>query len=286
MANSYSSLYTGAHNDQYNTRITNLEATASALVNKVTTFTAQITTLQASTTAIATTAASKVAKAGDTMTGGLTIKDTRITGTVTGNTVYGLGITLSDTNNTTVARYDSWHTTAQRAVRLYCQDVNSSSTPIWNILTIGFNESDKSRFVTVSDQNAWKKGLGVGKAYGVQKWAATTFNASTITSTKSISITTIGRPVFLSLTGDMNPLAATSTWAGLEIKRGSTILCTQNIQADDKSSHNQAFALNYLDAVSAGTYTYTATIYRGGAGHFVAGEAGNVMAPQFVAFEI
>lgn len=160
MANAYDSLYTGQHNDNYEVRITNLETTASALAIKATTFTAQISTLENSTTAIASIADSKVAKAGDTMTGNLIIKDTNITSSI-GNTVYGKGFILADTTGTTVGRYDTWHTTAQRAVRLYCQDVNSSSTPIWNILTIGFNNSNKSRFVSVSESKPWREAISV-----------------------------------------------------------------------------------------------------------------------------
>ena len=167
MANAYNSCWTGAHNDEYNARIMGLEGKATTftaqittLNNKATTFTAQITTLQESTTALSTTMNTKVAKAGDTMTGTLNIKDSRITSGITA-TVYGNSVRLVDSDGVPAGVYDTWHTTAQSAVRLYSQNKNSSGTAIWNVLTIGFNNSDKSRFISVSESKPWREAISV-----------------------------------------------------------------------------------------------------------------------------
>ena len=289
MANAYNSCYTGAHNDEYNSRIAGLEGKATTftaqittLNNKATTFTAQITTLQSSTTALSTTMSTKVAKAGDTMTGNLSIKDTRITATITSNFA-GRAVVMTNNDGTTVGRYDTYWTTANHCVRLYSQDVNSSSTPIYNILQIGFN-NDKTRYVSVSEVAPWKKALSIGSAYGNQKWTTTTMNGSTTSTSKTISITTVGRPVFLCMSGDINPTTNQTCWGTVRIFRGSTELCRQIVESR-LSSQNNPYCLTYLDAPSAGTYTYKGQFDRG-AGIFTMGEDGNVNAPQFSAFEI
>ena len=279
MANGYDSLYTGQHNDGYEPRILGLEGIS-------TTFTSQISTLQASTTAIATTANSKVAKAGDTMTGNLNIKANNITlGTTSSDNHYspGFGFRDSYTSNIGAVRAYSLVNGQQGIYIEAVQSVNGANQ--YNTLRLGVNaQGDREIFINDATKPAWRKTLGIGNAYGMEKWGTLTLNSSTTSSTKSITLTTNGRPVFLIVNGDINPGAAESTWMRIEFKRDSTVLCSRIVQSNAGSCNNP-FTLSYLDVVTEGTYTYTAAFTRG-AGTVGLSEEGVLQSPQFIAFEI
>lgn len=99
----------------------------------------------------------------------------------------------------------------------------------------------------------------------------------------SLSITTKGRPVFIACTGNGNP-ANGSDWYRITLYRnGTTIFRT--IGQSGGSSYNLPFAINYLDIVGSGTYTYKAE-FRNGSGTMYFNEEGNEMIPQLIAFEI
>ena len=154
MPNAYDSLYTGPHNDEYNTRISGLEG-------KTTTHTSQIDILQNSTTAIATTANSKVSKTGDTMTGSLNIKETTVTlGTTQTTDYYGKGFYIKDSGGTASLSYvnDFSLTTGEQGVQL------GTSHPVdgtikYNTLRLGLNNSGTA--TVALSQLAWRKALGL-----------------------------------------------------------------------------------------------------------------------------
>lgn len=99
----------------------------------------------------------------------------------------------------------------------------------------------------------------------------------------SLSITTKGRPVFIACTGNGNP-ADGGHWYRITLSRnGATIFNT--IGQSGGASWNLPFAINYLDIVGAGTYTYKAE-FRNGSGTMYFNEEGNTMIPQLIAFEI
>ena len=123
--------------------------------------------------------------------------------------------------------------------------------------------------------------------YIFYKWPAGTQIATEYGSvSKDFTITTKGRPVFISVSGDMNPLTdKAKTWIDIDIKKGSTILARQIAEEHAASSWNSPFSLQYLDIVSAGTYTYTIT-FTSGSGTCQLAEDGAYQAPQVIIFEI
>lgn len=126
--------------------------------------------------------------------------------------------------------------------------------------------------------------INTNGAYGIQKWTATTINTSNPTSTsKSITLTTHGRPVFLILSGDINPTSS-GGWIYARISRDAVEITSQTCQSPAQSS-NVPFCICYLDIVPAGTYDYTGNIMTGN-GTNQLGEVGDLGAPQFIAFEI
>ena len=165
MANVYDSLYTGQHNDNYETRIYGLEGKATTFTAQITTHTNQISILQNSTTAIATTANSKLSLSGGNITGNINIRDSRITatGVINSNTAsltsYGFGI-QSTTNPITMGRFDTYYTSTFNGARLYSQRTNSSGTAVYNILQVGF-DNNCNRKILVSDAKAWRTALGL-----------------------------------------------------------------------------------------------------------------------------
>lgn len=119
--------------------------------------------------------------------------------------------------------------------------------------------------------------------YAFYKFPAGTVVNSSSSPTKELTITTKGRPIFISITGDNNPDSETA-WMNIHLYRDGTTLCSQ-ICESHASSHNIPFALNYLDIVSAGQHTYKVTFSLGN-GSINLAENGALQAPNFVVFEI
>lgn len=119
--------------------------------------------------------------------------------------------------------------------------------------------------------------------YAFYKFPANTKVTSSSSPSKELTITTKGRPIFISITGDNNPDAETA-WMNIHLYRDGTILCSQ-ICESHASSHNIPFALNYLDIVSAGQHTYKVT-FSLGSGSINLAEDGAKQSPNFVVFEI
>ena len=114
--------------------------------------------------------------------------------------------------------------------------------------------------------------------YGIQKWSNGGLSG---TQSKSITITSHGRPIFLLATGDNN---AGSGWMRIRLFRDGNAL-TWQICEGTSSSQNVPFSLSWLDIVPAGTYTYRCDLSLGG-GSVGLGEEGALQAPQFIVFEI
>lgn len=119
--------------------------------------------------------------------------------------------------------------------------------------------------------------------YAFYKFPAGTVVKSGVSPTKELTITTKGRPIFVSVTGDNNPDSETA-WMYIYLYRDGVQLCCQ-ICESHASSHNIPFALNYLDIVEAGTHTYKVSFALGN-GTINLAENGALQAPNFVVFEI
>ena len=119
--------------------------------------------------------------------------------------------------------------------------------------------------------------------YAFYKFPAGTKVSSSSSPTKEVTITTKGRPIFVSVTGDNNPDSDTA-WMYIYLYRDGVQLCCQ-ICESHASSHNIPFALNYLDIIGAGTHTYKVTFALGN-GTINLAENGALQAPNFVVYEI
>ena len=149
---------------------------------------------------------------------------------------------------------------------------------------------NKSGELTYSIGNAanFRKAIEVSKAgnYGFYKWPSGQLilsDSGTTTISKDIIITTYGRPVYLSVTGDNNPTTSTS-WFSIYFYRDGTLISNQIVESHG-SSWNIPFSMQYLDIVEAGTYTYTVSFVIG-TGSTDLNESGNVQSPNFTVFEI
>ena len=125
-------------------------------------------------------------------------------------------------------------------------------------------------------------------SYAFYKWpnkVSISTSGTTVVS-KELTITTKkGNPVFLIVTGDNNPMMeGAKNWFNINFYRNGTLLCHQIVESHELS-HNIPFAMQYLDAVSTGTYTYKVE-FQIGAGSADLGENGWQQTPNFTVFEI
>lgn len=126
----------------------------------------------------------------------------------------------------------------------------------------------------------------INKNYGFIKLE----NNSTLTTSnpeiiKEITITTKGRPVFLTTSGDNNSNNNGVSWLTINFYRDDMKLCYQTCVSPANSSNNP-FSMQYLDIVPKGTYTYK-VVYHLGSGSIQLTEDGDVtQSPQFIVFEI
>lgn len=121
--------------------------------------------------------------------------------------------------------------------------------------------------------------------YDFYKWPAGNIllNSSTAIISRSLTVTSYGRPIFLSCSGDTNPTGE-SAWFTIKFYRDNELLASQ-ICESHANSWNVPFNLTYLDIVSSGTYTYTVELVCGN-GETNLNESGDKQSPQFMAFEI
>ena len=125
-------------------------------------------------------------------------------------------------------------------------------------------------------------------SYAFYKWPSkiSISTSGTTSVSKELTITTKkGNPVFLIVTGDNNPMTSgAKNWFNINFYRNGTLLCHQIVESHEVS-HNIPFAMQYLDAVETGTYTYKVE-FTIGAGSADLGENGWQQTPNFTVFEI
>lgn len=119
--------------------------------------------------------------------------------------------------------------------------------------------------------------------YYFYKYDQFTINDNQNIVTRSWSIQSKGRPIFISITGDCNS-TSNGSWIGIRLWKGSNVVAYQIVQSPSYSV-NIPFCINYLDITGAGTQSYAIDFIRG-AGDSLLGEEGNHQAPQIVCFEI
>ena len=120
--------------------------------------------------------------------------------------------------------------------------------------------------------------------YAQSNAVAITVNTSTPTSICSVTITTLGKPVLLLVSGDRNPLADFN-WHYGQFYRDSTAIGKLTIGQMAGSSQNQPFAQCMIDTPAAGTYSYQFRV-NFGQGSIQYGEQGDGQAPTIIAMEL
>lgn len=131
---------------------------------------------------------------------------------------------------------------------------------------------------------SWNKVALQGGYGGTRGTASYTFDASNTSRTLSVTFTTHGRPVFIAVSGDLNPTTADVAWMTIDLYSDSTQLCRQIAQSN-ANSHNIPFHCSYLTSCAAGSHTFKVVFTRG-AGTFTLSEGGAIQAPNFSVFEI
>jgi len=149
---------------------------------------------------------------------------------------------------------------------------------IWNGSTVvtGIKISDAGRvsFPTTTAQN-----------YGLSNSTATTISAGASGTVASCSITSVGKPILVNVTGDINPISGPS-WCYIYIYRNGSPVGKYIIAESPGASANVPFALSTIDIPGAGTHTYTGYITVGGSNSIQFGETGNGQAPTVLAIEL
>jgi hypothetical protein len=138
---------------------------------------------------------------------------------------------------------------------------------------IKINNTGRVSFPTATAQN-----------YGLSNATAVTINSGSGTIA-SCSITSVGKPILINLTGDINPVGGPS-WCYLYIYRNGSPIGKFIIAESPGASTNIPFALSTIDIPGAGTHTYTGYTTIGGANPIQFGETGNSQAPTILAIEL
>jgi hypothetical protein len=107
-------------------------------------------------------------------------------------------------------------------------------------------------------------------------------SATTPANIVSVSITTTGNPVFVACSGDANN-GSVNSFCVLQLYRNNTAIGKPLQAESDASNENIPYNLTCVDAVGAGTYTYSLKVNSIGGGNFTFGEAGG---PNLTVFEI
>jgi hypothetical protein len=148
---------------------------------------------------------------------------------------------------------------------------------IWNgsalITGIKINDAGRVSFPTATAQN-----------YGISNAAAITVNSGSATIA-SCSIVSVGKPILVTLTGDINPVGGAS-WCYIYIHRNGSPIGKYIIAESPGASTNIPFALSTIDVPGAGTHTYTGYVSIGGSNAIQFGETGNGQAPTILAIEL
>lgn len=122
--------------------------------------------------------------------------------------------------------------------------------------------------------------------YAFYKWPSGSIilsKSGTTSISKELTITTKGRPVYISVSGDNNP-TTDSAWFNIYFYRDNKMISQQIVESHG-SSWNIPFSMQYLDTVDAGSHTYKVE-FAIGAGSTDLNESRAVQSPNFTVFEI
>ena len=125
-------------------------------------------------------------------------------------------------------------------------------------------------------------GNQLNKAYALKEFAPFTLNSSTTSKNETLQVTSQGKPLFITISGDMN--GPSYGWTRINLYRNN-VRIRSIIVLSPGSSINMGYCLTYLDTVPAGTYTYKAEFVLG-SGECQFGECGAINAPVFSIIEI
>jgi len=118
--------------------------------------------------------------------------------------------------------------------------------------------------------------------YIVGTGSAITVNTTTPTTVATVSITTVGKPVFVMCSGDLQPVSGVNDWVNMRVYRDATPIGNATLyHPGTAGSTNHMFSIHAVDVPSAGTYTYTVKAWLG-AGSIQFGEVG---VPYITAWE-
>lgn len=117
--------------------------------------------------------------------------------------------------------------------------------------------------------------------YGFIKWGSLTLSGTSY-SDKTIELTTHGRPIFLGIAGNNNPVD--NAWCRAHIFRNDTELAFVTCH-DPGQSRNRPFSIFHIDVPTPGTYTYKARVQTN-SGTVQYTEQNANEAPCFIAFEM
>ena len=120
------------------------------------------------------------------------------------------------------------------------------------------------------------------KAYGTVRFPDLTINSTTTSKEATITLHTIGRPVFALCTGCIIPTS--TAWIRITLYRNGILLKNQIVQGYGTSAY-KAFSLNFLDYPARGTHVYKIVFSRGSGDCQLGNGLGN-NSPVFSAFEI
>ena len=150
---------------------------------------------------------------------------------------------------------------------------------IWNgaALVTGINISDAGK---VSFPTATAMNYAVSSATAV-----TVTNNCSPTTVASVTLTTSGKPVLITVSGDNNPLGG-PTWCYVMIFRNGSSVGHRVIAESPGNSVNTPFALTHIDTPSAGSNTYTVNVSVCGSYPIIFGETGDVQAPTITVVEL
>jgi len=150
---------------------------------------------------------------------------------------------------------------------------------IWNgsALVTGINISDTGK---VSFPATTAMNYAVSSATAV-----TVTNNCSPTTVASVTLTTSGKPVLITVSGDNNPLGG-PTWCYVMIFRNGSAVGHRVIAESPGNSVNTPFALTHIDTPSAGSNTYTVNVSVCGSYPIIFGETGDVQAPTITVVEL
>jgi hypothetical protein len=149
---------------------------------------------------------------------------------------------------------------------------------IWNgsalVTGIKINDAGRVSFPTATAQN-----------YGLSNSAASVVAVGATQTIASCTITSVGKPIFVNVTGDINPVGG-SSYCFIYIYRNGSPIGKRIIAESPGSSTNIPFALTTIDIPGAGSHTYSAVAYVQGSYPIQFGETGDVQAPTILAIEL